>query len=338
MDILAGLSVIGDIINSKQTENNIKVQSKKNKNNDPKNIYNNNRYNSVEKEINQKANKRFNDSKNSKYTGVIPKQYNKMSSIDLHKKEQNYELFSNSSDSEFSDEEQTKCSSNLSQTEKSESIDATNPGIFIDKCNKFLDNRKHERKFVKKVNDDNNFLNQFEELKFDNAGPPVSQNGVVNGMGMDTVVQRMEQERAIALKEGFSNFGESNDMTYGVTEPQDFIHNNMKPNFKQRGVGNQLRTNHGGRVFQQKMELFSGSLNENRPDWNHKTEQAPLFNPTTNIANIYGLPSMTNFEETRYIPGKERRNEKPFQPIKVTPGIGLGTNEKYLFYYWMIIK
>ena len=43
---------------------------------------------------------------------------------------------------------------------------------------KFMDNRKHERKFVPKVGDNNNFLSQFEPMKFNNSGLPASSNAV----------------------------------------------------------------------------------------------------------------------------------------------------------------
>ena len=63
------------------------------------------------------------------------------------------------------------------------------------------------------------------------------------------------------------------------------------------------------------MELFTGSLDN--LDYRPKTERKPLFNPIIGATNIFGDPDRTDFYETRYIPGKERRNELPFKQIKV---------------------
>jgi hypothetical protein len=294
--------------------------------NDIKSIYNSQKNPSVNKEYRDRARVRFHDSINPERSGVIPKQYNRK--VVLKKKmHQNLETFTSSSDSDFSDNFYSDDENSQSDVS---SMNMVNPGLFLDKCDKFIDNRKHERKFVEKTNDDNNFLKQFEPQKFDNRGSPSSNNGVQSGSGKD-IIQRMEQERKLAAEGKFSNFGEDGDMTYGITEQSDFTHNNMKPFFKQKGAANTLRQEHAANVHQQKMEMFSGTLNKDRPDWNHKKEQAPLFNPAANIANIYGTPVMTDFYEGRYIPGKERRNEKPFQPIKVTTGLGLGTNGDAMF-------
>jgi hypothetical protein len=56
------------------------------------------------------------------------------------------------------------------------------------------------------------------------------------------------------------------------------------------------------------------------PNWCDKQKQAPLFNPVTDISNIYEIPVMTDYEKC-YVPSKERRNEKSFKPIKITNGL-----------------
>ena len=40
------------------------------------------------------------------------------------------------------------------------------------------------------------------------------------------------------------------------------------------------------------------------------------------------MSGLTEALDGRYIPGKEKRNQKPFEEEKVTPGIGLGAYEK----------
>jgi hypothetical protein len=58
-----------------------------------------------------------------------------------------------------------------------------------------------------------------------------------------------------------------------------------------------------------------------------KSEQKPLFSPLIGITNIYGMPSVTNLIQDRYMPGKERKNELPFRQQRVTTGLNLGYNE-----------
>jgi len=309
MENLGGEFSMGSAINFRKEKRNMDDKIKKfvKKNNKVrKNIYDNNLNNTIRNEFHKRAKERFEASKNPQKTKIIPH-------IRVAKKKTKVEL----SDSDFSDENSKIEKRNMSEHSETPST------FFIDKSEKFIDNRKHEREFVKKTRDNDNYLNQFEPLRFDSSNNPVSQNAVHSGGSM---VQRMEQERELGLRGEFSNFEETNDMTYGITEPDDFVHNNMKPNFKAKSAGNLLHAEHAGNVFQQRMEEFSGTLNKNRPDWQHKKEHAPLFNPANNIANVFGTPVMTDYYEGRYIPGKERRNEKPFQEIKVTPGIGLGAN------------
>jgi hypothetical protein len=193
-----------------------------------------------------------------------------------------------------------------------------------------LDNRFHERKLVAKEKINNGFLNQFDQLAFDNAGEPVSSNAVFNDNGTHSgMVRRMENERELALNGGYSNFGEGEDMTYGVVDKEHF-NINATPFFKSKEL-NPLRTQHAGEISQRKMELYTGL--DDRTGYSHKKEQKPLFSEVTNITNIYGTPNMTDYFESRYMPSKERRNEKLFQPIKVTKGIGLGANEQAKFGY-----
>ena len=337
MDLFSGLTSFGQYINanaSPQEDNKIK---RKVMINPTKNIFNNNVLSSNDKYIHKRAAAKMKLSRNHEKTGVIPKQFNKRR-LFKNKKKLNFELFGNTrntvdSDSVFSDDntydascDMRSCSSNASRV----SGQNFNRNMFVDKCDKFLDNRNHERKFVQKVQDDNNFLSQFEPLKYDNSGLPSSSNAVPSGSGSETMINRMEAERDLALKGGFSNFGEDNDMTYGVVDDAHFTHNNMKPNFKSRGLNNR-RSEQAATVHQRKMESFSGSLNKDRPDWQHKKEQQPLFNPTTRISNIFGSPVFTDYLEGRYNPGKERRNEKPFQEEKVAPGLGLGAHENPKF-------
>lgn len=147
---------------------------------------------------------------------------------------------------------------------------------------------------------------QFSSMKFDNSSNPISHNGKDNAMQL---------------------FDIRNKRTYGVVDEDKMTHNNMVPYFKLKGnYGNSPdEEKHMNDTFNRKLNLFTGSLNnlQHRP----KTERKPLFSPVPGLTNIYGSPVKTDQYEGRYIPGKERRNEKPFQEVKVTPGLNLGYND-----------
>ena len=69
------------------------------------------------------------------------------------------------------------------------------------------------------------FGQQFSDLTFDNTTNPVSSNGI-NSSG---TISRLDQERDLALKGNYSLYNKNNDMTYGITDEKNFVHNNMVP-------------------------------------------------------------------------------------------------------------
>ena len=267
---------------------------------DANNVYNRSFFTDANNTYKENITKRSKLSKNAKKTNVIPKMYNSF----------------NQSDSEFSDTKSVQgsnCSSDNSED-------------FIGKMDKMMDNRKHERKFVKKTADNNNFTRQFDQMTFSNPNAPVSINAIPDECGMNSAISRMENERELSLNEGFSNFGESGDMTYGITDKEHFTHNNMTPFYKKGFTGASVE--HMNDYSQRKVDLFTGSK---RVDWNNKTEQTPLFSPVVGMKNIYGDMPITDLAKGRYIPGKEKRNELPFTQIKVGPGLGLNKNSSGSF-------
>lgn len=221
------------------------------------------------------------------------------------------------SDSVFSDMDNRSNISNLSEISDKKDI--------FQKQNQIIDNRLHERKFVDK-SDDNNFLNQFEPLKFDNPNEPVSGNAVHHKTaGTHSTSARFEMERNLALKGGFSNF-ENQDMIYGVVSKENFGIENLKPFFTTKGGygNNSLHEQNQHSFSQRKMELFTGSDNLNHKE---KTEQASFFAPVSGLTNIGGSPIRTDFFQSRCQVGRERRNELPVAQVRVTPGLGLGAYE-----------
>jgi len=321
MELIGGLAFLGHYMNTRNDKTNLDKQYNDiQMNNDMNdNMYNRNQFRTDTKEYENLAKSKNELSKNPSKTGVIPRGYNYNKNTN---KNNEIERFANDVDSVFSDEDRSIDSKSCP------SIDMSDPTYFLNKSQKIIDNRKHERQFVKKINDNNNFTRQFDSLSFDNPSAPVSVNAIPYDNSMNSALVRMENERDIALKEGFSNFGEGNNMMYGIADNEEIEShkNSMQPFFK-KGA-NPLTRENIAKISQRKMELFSGL---ERPDWKHKEEQSPLFSPVVNIVNTYGTPVMTDFYESRFIPGKERRNELPFQTQKVTPGLGVGINGKGSF-------
>lgn len=95
-------------------------------------------------------------------------------------------------------------------------------------------------------------------------------------------------------------------------------HNNMKPFFgskvKQRSVND---TNYI-------LDNMQGSGSEHFK----KKEQESLFKPTRDLGWNHGMPSTTDFLQTRMNAGLSRNNDKPWEEIQVGPGLNQGFGEK----------
>jgi ABC-type molybdate transport system substrate-binding protein len=313
MDIFGGLSLVGTQIhkkNNKEKEKEFPSKIKKiNRVGD--NIYYSNEINNGMEHIRKKS-KEYTKKANNPTSGIIPAYYNRRQK-NIKKK---IEINDDNSDSMFSD-----ASSNCSVNNDSNYDLEPDHTTLMKKCEKFGNNEKSEKKILNN-NNVSTYMNQFEELQFDNKTNPVASNVTNN-----TDLTKMEIERKLALTGGYSSF-ENNDMTYGITNSDNFVHNNMVPFISSAAKGygnNQMAENQIGEYKKRKLDLFSGSANN--LDYRPKTERRPLFNPLVGLTNINGMPNVSEFMESRYEPGIEKRNEKPFQPIKVTPGLNLGYDE-----------
>jgi hypothetical protein len=58
-----------------------------------------------------------------------------------------------------------------------------------------------------------------------------------------------------------------------------------------------------------------------------KSERAPLFSPSDNLQWAHGMPSFSDFEQSRINPSNKISNVKPFEEIRVRPGLGRGDAE-----------
>ncbi len=271
-------------------------------------------------------------------TGIIPENYNGIFELTDREKRKidslgrkgdlNEGFDSVSQDSVFSD-----CNSqgSISQGNKSNGSVLADHMAFFKRGNMMRNNSRFEGQLRQKENNNGDpaYFSQFGDLEFDNPSDPVSSNNISCKTGCNSTVSRLERERDLALKSDYSNFDDNLDMTYGVVNEKDFVHNNMVPFFN-RGIGKGYGPNSEMQkkwddVKQRRVDTFTGSTKNIA--YKPKTERRPLFNPHVGMTWIYGMPNLTDYMSSRYIPGRERRNEKIHQPIRVTPGLNKGYNE-----------
>ena len=320
-DLLGGLTVLGHIFNKRSDKehmennmDNIVKNSRFKENTSGKNIFDNNQMINNINNMKSMAKNRFNKSAKS---GMIRRGFNRTKNIPrkVNAKIENY----SDDDSIFSD--QASLDSMYSNQSKND-VNFFNPVHFLDKSRKFEDITDQVKPAPKVLTNDS-YSSQFDSMTFDNPTIPVGNGGLPHVSGNNAGTKRYEMDRNLALNKGFSFFGDGEDMTFNIVDKEHFTHTNMIPQFKSKGTGNFYNSEHRGMQNQRKMELFTGAYN--RPDYRTgKEERTPLFSPLVGMTNIYGMPALNGVFETRYNPARERRNEKPFEPIKITPGLGLG--------------
>ena len=348
---ILGLGAMGSIIN-----NRMPIIHNKDRNNKAKrektntiDIYSANNSRATRDDYEAKALKRFRDSRNFKDTKIIPKNYKDLDAFNkINKNKINIENFdpNMNSDSVYSDDNQTfdnKSDDNRSQGNQSRAsdgsdngyhgVDQSNASSMLDRMASLSNNRKFESCIAKgnnsknrdKFKEHNTWTHQYDQMTFDNPEGPVSMNNMNNNLiGDKTGLKRIEMERSMELDGGYSSFDAFEDGTYGIIRPtsKDFIHENMVP-FVRKGP-NAINESKRNMVNQMKLDLFTGDANN--PDWRPKVERAPLWSPLIGATNIYGDPVRTEEYKSRYFAGNERRNELPFQQVKVTPGLNIGYN------------
>jgi len=93
-----------------------------------------------------------------------------------------------------------------------------------------------------------------------------------------------------------------------------FQHNNMVPFF-----GSNLRS----RIINENAnEGLLDSMQGSGSQYLKKTERSPLFSPNENMQWAHGMPSFSDFEQSRMNVSNKMSNVKPFEEIRVRPGMG----------------
>ena len=152
------------------------------------------------------------------------------------------------------------------------------------------------------------FLNQFDDLRFDNISNPVGVNEAFTTLsGINTSLQRN-----LDFQRGYSNF-QNSDMHYDVVNKEEFVHNNMIPSTSRRDFDiNSDRT-------QRKLETFTGIFEYYTP----KKEKHHLFEPMADLTFTTGMPAITEAVQNRFLPSnKNNYGNTPFQTnVRVRPGV-----------------
>ena len=213
---------------------------------------------------------------------------------------------------------------------------------FIEKYNKkqnieFFDNQDNISNYKNNFSDIHNKQNnlsmvdyQFEQLKYNNPGNPTARNNKPKNINNksyleDNIINNYSPINNTHMiydinRESIDKPDESIEDKNKLAERM--VHNNMVPFFSEKQAGESIDNyERYGNITTRKMDQFTGSLNDEM--YRPKTERRPLFNPMVGLTNVYGSPVKTSEFEGRYVPSKERRNEKPFQEVRVTPGLNL---------------
>ena len=96
----------------------------------------------------------------------------------------------------------------------------------------------------------------------------------------------------------------------------DFVHNNMQPYF-----GSRVRQNVDAGANSSYLDAYNGTGSLQI----RKKEVEQMFDNTQQgFGNVYGLESSSDFVQSRINDPRNRAGEKPFEPVRVAPGVGEG--------------
>lgn len=105
-------------------------------------------------------------------------------------------------------------------------------------------------------------------------------------------------------------------LTGQTMKTSDFVHNNMQPFF-----GSRVRQNVGPDANTGRLDRYTGSGSTDI----RKKEVEQMFDSTTQpFGNVYGLENSSKFIQSRINDPRNRAGERPFEPVKVAPGVGEG--------------
>jgi hypothetical protein len=113
-----------------------------------------------------------------------------------------------------------------------------------------------------------------------------------------------------------SNIQQVYSLTGDYMNSTEFKHNNMVP-FNGGKPKGQIYNNNNAETI---LDNYVG----NGSQVIKKIEQAPLFKPQENVQWTYGMPDMSDFYQSRQNPVNRNNMVKPFESIRVGPGLDKG--------------
>lgn len=113
-----------------------------------------------------------------------------------------------------------------------------------------------------------------------------------------------------------NNIQQIYSLTGDYMDTKMFTHNNMVP-FNGAKPKGQIYNNNNAETI---LDNYVG----NGSQVIKKIEQAPLFKPQENVQWTYGMPDMSDFYQSRQNPVNKNNMVKPFESIRVGPGLDKG--------------
>ena len=120
-----------------------------------------------------------------------------------------------------------------------------------------------------------------------------------------------------ALKNNEQKIGEFTSLTGNTVNAKHMEHNNMVPFF-----GSKITQQSGEQGYEGLLDLYTGAGSQQ----NKKEGIAPMFKPESNMSHVRGTPVSTEFYQSRMrnVLTSKMSNVKPWQEIRVGPGLGKG--------------
>ena len=128
--------------------------------------------------------------------------------------------------------------------------------------------------------------------------------------------QNMYQQKQRAGDPVTSNIPQIYSLTGDYMASKEFIHNNMQP-FNGGKPKGQIYNNNNSETI---LDNYVGNGSQTIK----KIEQAPLFKPQENVQWTHGMPDMSDFYQSRQNPVNRNNMVKPFESIRVGPGLDKG--------------
>jgi hypothetical protein len=128
--------------------------------------------------------------------------------------------------------------------------------------------------------------------------------------------QNLYEQKERAGKRIGDTIQEVYSLTGDYMASEQFKHNNMVP-FNGGKPKGQIYNNNNAETI---LDNYAGTGSQ----YIKKIEQAPLFKPQENVQWAYGTPNMSEFYQSRVNPAIKNNMVKPFESVRVGPGLDKG--------------